>query len=132
MRIGELAAAAGTTTKTLRFYEETGLLPPTERAANGYRDYGPEVLARLDFIRRGRVAGLSLAQIREVIDVRDAGDAGDAPCHHVYRLFTARVVDIDRQIAELDALRAALIQRRDQAGEADPSTCPAETVCRYV
>lgn len=129
MRIGELAAAAGTTTKTLRFYEETGLLPPTERAANGYRDYGPEVLARLDFIRRGRVAGLSLAQIREVIDVRDAGDA---PCHHVYRLFTARVVDIDRQIAELDALRAALIQRRDQAGEADPSTCPAETVCRYV
>lgn len=129
MRIGELAAASGTTTKTLRFYEETGLLPPTERAANGYRDYGPEVLARLDFIRRGRVAGLSLAQIREVIDVRDAGDA---PCHHVYQLFTARVVDIDRQIAELDALRAALIQRRDQAGEADPSTCPAETVCRYV
>ena len=50
MRIGELAAAAGTTTKTLRFYEETGLLPPTERAANGYRDYGPEVLARLEFI----------------------------------------------------------------------------------
>ena len=129
MRIGELAAAAGTTSKTLRFYEETGLLPPTDRAANGYRDYGPEALSRLDFIRRGRVAGLSLAQIREVIDVRDAGDA---PCHHVYQLLTARVVEIDRQIADLDALRAALVQRRDQAGGADPATCPAETVCRYV
>ena len=129
MRIGELAAAAGTTTKTLRFYEGAGLLPQTERAANGYRDYGPEALSRLDFIRRGRVAGLTLAQIREVIDIRDAGDA---PCHHVYQLLTARLVDIDRQIADLDALRAALIQRRDQAGEADPSSCPPDTVCRYV
>ena len=129
MRIGELAAAAGTTTKTLRFYEDTGLLPQTERAANGYRDYGPEALSRLDFIRRGRIAGLTLAQIREVIDIRDAGEA---PCHHVYEVFAARVLDIERQIADLDALRADLSQRRDQAGEADPSACPAETVCRYV
>ena len=129
MRIGELAAASGTTTKTLRFYEECGLFPRTGRAANGYRDYGPEALGRLDFIRRGRAAGLTLAQIRDVIDIRDAGDA---PCHHVYQLITARLADIDRQIADLDVLRAALIHRRDQAGEADPSTCPADTVCRYV
>jgi len=129
MRIGELAAAAGTTTKTLRFYEDSGLLPQTERAANGYRDYGPEVLSRLDFIRRGRAAGLTLAQIREVIDIRDAGEA---PCHHVYQLLSERLGDIDRQIADLDALRGALIQRRDQAGTADPSTCPADTVCQYV
>jgi MerR family transcriptional regulator, Zn(II)-responsive regulator of zntA len=129
VRIGELAAAAGTTTKTLRFYEESGLLPQTERAANGYRDYGPEALSRLDFIRRGRAAGLTLAQIREVIDIRDAGEA---PCHHVYQLITAQLVDIDRQIADLEVLRAALIERRDQTGMADPSTCPADTVCRYV
>jgi MerR family Zn(II)-responsive transcriptional regulator of zntA len=129
MRIGELAAAAGTTTKTLQFYEECGLLPQTERAANGYRDFGPEALSRLDFIRRGRTAGLTLAEIREVIDIRDAGTA---PCHHVYQLITARLTEIDRQIADLDALRAALIQRRDQAGAADPSTCPPDTVCHYV
>jgi len=129
MRIGELAAAAGTTTKTLRFYEDSGLLPPTERAANGYRDYGPEALSRLDFIRRGQAAGLTLAQIREVIDIRDAGDA---PCHHVHELLTARVVDVDRQIADLQVLRATLIRQRDHAETADPSTCAAETVCRYV
>jgi len=129
MRIGELAAAAGTTTKTLRFYEKSGLLAKTERATNGYRDYPPEALSRLDFIRRGRAAGLTLAQIREVIDIRDAGDA---PCDHVHQLLTARVVDIDRQIADLEVLRAALIQRRERAGTADPSTCHADTVCRYV
>jgi DNA-binding transcriptional MerR regulator len=129
MRIGELAAATGTTTKTLRFYEESGLLPQTKRAANGYRDYGSEALSRLDFIRRGRAAGLSLAEIREVIDIRDAGDA---PCRHVYQLLTSRLLDIDRQIADLEVLRAALLQRRDHAETADPSSCAADTVCRYV
>jgi len=129
MRIGELAAAAGTTTKTLRFYEESGLLPPTERAANGYRDYGPEALSRLDFVHRGRAAGLTLAQIREVIEIRDTGDA---PCHHVHHLLTERLADIDRQLADLQALRATLSRQRDDTETADPSTCAAETVCRYV
>jgi MerR family Zn(II)-responsive transcriptional regulator of zntA len=129
MRIGELAAAAGTTTKTLRFYEESGLLPPTDRAANGYRDYGPEALSRLDFIHRGRAAGLTLAQIREVIDIRETGDA---PCHHVHQLLTERLADIDRQITDLQALRATLSRQREHTETADPSTCAAETVCRYV
>jgi MerR family transcriptional regulator, Zn(II)-responsive regulator of zntA len=129
MRIGELAAAAGTTTKTLRFYEESGLLAPTARAANGYREYAPDALSRLDFINRGRAAGLTLAQIREVIDIRDAGDA---PCDHVHRLLTARVAEIHRQIADLQDLRATLVRLRDHAEAADPSTCAADTVCRYV
>ena len=129
MRIGELAAAAGTTTKTLRFYEESGLLPPTHRTANGYRDYGTEALSRLDFIHRGRAAGLTLAQIREVIEIRNDGDA---PCHHVHQLLTERLADIDRQIADLQALRATLSRQRDHTETADPSTCAAETVCRFV
>ena len=58
----------GPPTKSRRFYEESGLLRPTERAVNGYRDYGPEALSRLDFIRRGQAAGLALPQIREAGD----------------------------------------------------------------
>ena len=129
MRIGELAAASGTTTKTLRFYEESGLLPEVERGENGYRDYGPETLSRLGFIRRGRAAGFTLAQIREVIDIREAGEA---PCHHVYELLSARLDEVDRQMADLGALRAALTQRRDEAAAADPSTCSPDSVCRYL
>ena len=129
MRIGELAAKAGITTKTLRFYEKTGLLPPPERAANGYRDYGPTVMSRLDFIRRGQAAGLTLAQIRDVIEIRDSGEA---PCDHVYHLLTERLADVDRHIADLQALRAILVRKRDDAESADPSTCAPDTVCRYV
>jgi MerR family Zn(II)-responsive transcriptional regulator of zntA len=129
MRIGELAAATGTTTKTLRFYEGAGLLPPPERTASGYRDYRQEAVARLDFIRRGRAAGLTLAQIREVLDIRDTGTA---PCRHVEQLLEVRLAALDQQIADLQALRANVVQLRDDAAHADPAECHPDDVCRYL
>ena len=129
MRIGELAQASGTTTKTLRFYEQAGLLPAPERTASGYRDYSPETLARLDFIRRSCSAGLTLAQIREVLHIRDAGAA---PSHHVHDLLQARLGDLDRQIADLQALRETVAHLRKVASPVDPASCEASTVCRYL
>jgi MerR family Zn(II)-responsive transcriptional regulator of zntA len=71
MRIGELAAATGTTATTLRFYERAGILSSPRRTPAGYRDYDDAAVARVDFVRRGREAGLTLAQLREVIQFRD-------------------------------------------------------------
>lgn len=129
MRIGELAEATGTTTKTLRFYEDSGLLPPPERTVSGYRDYGQDATARLDFIRRGRAAGLTLAQVREVLDIRDAGTA---PCHHVKELLDIRLTALDQQIADLQALRTNVAHLRDDAAQANPSKCQSRDVCRYL
>jgi len=129
MRIGELADAASTTAKTLRFYEEQGLLPAAERTPAGYRDYTPEAIARLDFIRRGQAAGLTLAQIRQILDIRDGGDQ---PCEHVRDLLDHRLTDLDAQIAQLTALRETITQLRDEAANAEPETCPADQVCRYL
>lgn len=129
MRIGELAALTGTTTKTLRFYEQAGLLHPAGRTTGGYRHYGQDAVARLDFIRRGRAAGLTLAQIREVLDVRDRGRA---PCRHVEELLATRLRALDAQIADLQALRASVAQLHDTARSGDPDTCGAELVCRYL
>ena len=129
MRIGELAEASGTTTKTLRFYEQAGLLPAPDRTASGYRDYAAETLPRLDFIRRSRSAGLSLAQIREVLDIRDAGAA---PCQHVRDLLQARLEELDRQIADLQALRQTVAHLRDGAATVDVLACDAGAICRYV
>lgn len=58
MKISEVAALTNTSTKTLRFYENSGLLPPPARTASGYRNYGPEIVDRLRFIHRGQAAGL--------------------------------------------------------------------------
>ncbi|WP_425308288.1 heavy metal-responsive transcriptional regulator [Ammonicoccus fulvus] len=129
MRIGEVAQASGTTTKTLRYYEEFGLLPDPDRTPAGYRDYGPDVLDRLNFIRRGQVAGLTLTQISQVLDIRDRGQA---PCQHVTDLLDTRLEVIDQQIAQLQQLRTTVAALRDDAASADPATCSPGDVCRYL
>lgn len=129
MRIGELAEASGTTPKTLRFYEKAGLLPAPDRTANGYRDYTPEMLARLDFIRRSRTVGFTLAQIREILNIRDAGAA---PCQHVQDLLETRLGELDRKIADLQALRHTVVHLSDGAATVDPTSCDATTICRYL
>lgn len=129
MRIGELAHASGTTTKTLRFYEQQGLMPDVDRTAAGYRDYSRDAIARVDFIHRGKAAGLTLAQIRRILDIRDRGHT---PCAHVLDLLDSRLAEIDRQISELRALRATITQLRAQANEIGPDTCDQAEVCRYL
>lgn len=129
MRIGEAAAATGLTTKTLRFYEDRGLLPAAQRSSNGYREYRGETLARLDFIHRGRVAGLTLTQIGDILRVRDAGTA---PCTHVVGLLARQVADLDQQIAELVALRATVAEDHDTVAAADPVACDPERICSFL
>ena len=129
MKIGEMAAMAGMTTKALRFYEERGLLPAPTRTPSGYRDYPPEVLNRLDFIRRGRNAGLTLAQISEILELRDAGQA---PCHHVEALLSDQLAQLARQIADLQELRTSVAALHDGAAAADPDACDAADICRYL
>lgn len=75
MRIGDLARASGLTTKTIRFYEQTGLLPAPPRTSGGYRDHPEQAAARLAFIRDTQTAGLTLAEIRSVLALRDRGRA---------------------------------------------------------
>lgn len=129
MRIGKLAEAAGTTTKSLRFYEQQGLLPPPERTTAGYRDYAGEAAARIDFIHRARTAGLKLAQIKQILDLRDRGQA---PCEHVRHLLDTRLSDLQQQIAELSTLRDAITALRDSAAHPEPDTCSPTQVCRYL
>ncbi|WP_275779934.1 heavy metal-responsive transcriptional regulator [Paenarthrobacter sp. Y-19] len=129
MRIGETAAAAGLTAKTLRFYEDRGLLSAADRAPNGYRDYPHETISRLEFIRRGRTAGLTLAQIGDILSVRDIGQA---PCVHVRDLLANQLRDLDAQIAELTALRATVAEFHDAAAAGDPAACDPERICSYL
>ena len=129
MRIGETAEAAGMTAKTLRFYEDRGLLPAAERAANGYRDYGQETLSRLDFIRRARTAGLTLAHIQDILHLRDAGET---PCIHVRDLLGDRLSELDTRIAEMTALRTTVASFHDDVAAADPTSCDPGEICSYL
>jgi DNA-binding transcriptional MerR regulator len=117
MKIGELARRTGMTAKTIRFYEQAGVLPAPARTEAGYRDYGPEILDRLDFVRRAQSAGLSLRDIRQVLAI---ADRGDAPCEHVASILQARLDQARATLAELAALETHLVSLLDHARTAEP------------
>ena len=102
MRSGELAAAAGVSSDTLRHYERAGLLAPPKRLANGYRAYPPEALALVLLIQRGLAIGFSLAELAVFLKARKAGAH---PCKRVHALASERLADLDRQIERLTAFR---------------------------
>ena len=126
MHIGELAKLTNTSTKTIRFYEDSGLLPPPARGASGYRDYGPEIVHRVRFIHRGQAAGLTLQKVRQILAIHDRGEV---PCGHVRQVLNARLDEVRVQIAELVALERHLQTLLDHASRGAPTEHDDSTVC---
>jgi MerR family transcriptional regulator, copper efflux regulator len=129
MRIGALATAAGCSPKTIRFYEDYGLLPAPPRTPGGYRDYPDHAVARLMFIRDAQAAGLSLAEIGDVLAVRDGGQP---PCVHVAELIAAHLAQVETRIAELRATRRALRELSQRAASTNPGDCTDSDICRIL
>ncbi|MGK2928497.1 MAG: heavy metal-responsive transcriptional regulator [Acidimicrobiales bacterium] len=120
MRIGELADHAGVTAKTVRFWESAGLLPDPARTPSGYRDYEPDAVERIAFIRHAQTAGLTLSEIRQVLDI---SDDGRPPCGHVTDLIHQHLADVDHRIRELTETRHLLGQLAERAAGQDPDDC---------
>lgn len=129
MLIGELAGATGVTAKTLRYYEQVGLLREPDRTPGGYRDYGLEVVGRVSFIRQAQAAGLTLRQIAEILAIRDDGRA---PCGHVGELVDDRLADVEARLRELRRTRRQLRELRGRLDRLDPADCPAGDICTAV
>jgi MerR family copper efflux transcriptional regulator len=124
MRIGQLAARAGTTTKTLRFYEQAGLLPQAARTPSGYRDYDMSVLDRLTFVKAAQAAGLTLAQSRDLIVARERAGPRSG---HVAASLDQLAAGLDDRIERLRALRAEVHRLRGRATSldcGDTAACP--------
>ena len=105
MKIGVLASRSGLPVKTLRYYEDLGLLPAIGRSEGGYRLFAEESLRRLEFIRRLKTLGLSLEEIHGCLAVHDAGEL---PCDDIQIQLGRQIERIDGQINELRQLRQEL------------------------
>jgi MerR family copper efflux transcriptional regulator len=124
-RIGEVATAAGVTPEALRYYEREGLLPSPLRSARGARRYGADVLDRVGFIKEAQAAGLTLRDIHILVQVRGASRRD---CQKIRRVLAARVADLDRRLAQIQAFRDVLgahLEACDRALITDTSECPA-------
>lgn len=103
MGIGTLAKRAGVGIDTVRYYERSGLLAPSQRLSSGYRRYTPLELARLRFIRRAQALGFTLSEVRELLTLSAKRDVA-----RVKRSAEAKLQDVDRKILALQKIRDGL------------------------
>ncbi len=123
MKIGELAGKAGLNPKTLRYYEEIGLLPPARRSGSGYRQYAPADVERLEFIRTAQSLGLTLEEIKEILGFRDCGES---PCPHVSFLIDKKTREIGSRTRGLRVLAKDLRRLRRAATRLPPEEVRAK------
>ena len=105
LTIGTAARAAGVNVETIRFYERRGLVAQPPKPKEGYREYSPENVSRIRFIRRAQEIGFSLREIEELLSLR-ADPSAD--CSDVREKVRAKLDIVDQKIAELKRVRAAL------------------------
>jgi DNA-binding transcriptional MerR regulator len=129
VRIGEVAQRSGVPVKTIRYYEDIGVVDPPQRTASGYRDYDDNVLERLAFVRSAQTVGLKLGEIREIVAFHARGET---PCAHVAALLTHRSAELSRRIAELERMKAELSRLARRAQSLDPRDCHPSQVCHVI
>ncbi|MBS0422566.1 MAG: helix-turn-helix domain-containing protein [Proteobacteria bacterium] len=105
MRIGELGKQSGTLVETIRYYEQVGLMPAPPRTQAGYREYRPEHLQRLIFLRRCRELGFSIEEIRSLLRLAEQRNQS---CATVTRAATQHLNDIRGKLADLRQLAQGL------------------------
>jgi DNA-binding transcriptional MerR regulator len=114
VRIGELAERAGTSARTLRYYEAHGLLE-ARRQANGYRDYDEDDLRLVREIRSLLDIGFALEETRPFVDCLRAGNESGSVCPASIAVYQRKLADLDSCIARLQAVRHRLRGELDQA-----------------
>ena len=120
MNVKHAARRTGLPAKTLRYYEEIGLVTPA-RAANGYRDYTEEDVRKLVFAGRARSLGFSLDDCRTLLSLYEDRSRTSAG---VRQLAVAQLVRIDRKLAELASMRVELSRLVDACHGDDRPDCP--------
>ena len=128
LKIGELAKRLGLNPRTIRFYEDAGVLPQPARSAGGYRVYTSCDEERLRFIKAAQRLGLKLGEIKEVLAFRDRGQR---PCSYVAQLIDARLAEVDERMRDLRTLKRELtgLQHRIRQEGAEPGE---GRFCHYI
>src|SRR4051812_41825154 len=104
-RSGELAALAGVSSDTLRYYERCGVLPPPQRTEAGYRIYSAQSLQRVALIRSALSIGFSMQELARIVKERDSGRP---PCHQVHQLAKEKLSQVEAQLREVQAMKRNL------------------------
>ncbi len=106
LKVRDVAEKLGINSQTLYFYERIGLIPSPQRSSGGYRLYSDRDLERLQFIRHLKGLGLSLQDIREILELQEDNLLS---CDRVYQHLKLKEQEIDYKIEQLQALKSQLL-----------------------
>lgn len=121
MGIGALSKQTGCNIETIRYYERIGLLPAPARTDGGHRSYRDEHLKRLTFIRRSRVLGFTIDEIRGLLDLVDEGRH---TCDEVKSITLDHLLEIRAKISDLEKLATVLQDMAAQCAGGTVPDCP--------
>lgn len=118
--IGELSRQTTVKVPTIRYYEQIGLLPEAPRTEGNRRLYGQSEVERLNFIRHSRELGFEIEDIRELLAMAAQPQSS---CHQIDSIANNHLIEIDRRIASLTALKAELSRMVDECGHGRVCDC---------
>ena len=121
MRISEAARRSGMAAKTIRFYEEVGLITPAPRTGNGYREFSDDDVRRLQFIHRARDLGFSVEESSRLLSLWSDRERASAD---VKGLALGHVARIEAKMAELRSMRDAILHLAERCHGDDRPECP--------
>lgn len=117
MSISDLAQEMRVTPRTIRYYEEMGLLTPLQHEKMNQRLYGPRERARLTLILRGKKLGFSLAEIKEMLDLYDIDHTEGLQLERAVAYGEKRLLELEEKIKELLMLKEELLDYHQQFTE---------------
>ena len=120
MNIGKVAKLSGLPAKTIRYYEDIGLVEP-ERGQNGYRHYSQNDLHTLRFLQRARSLGFSIEQCRELLSLYEDHDRASAD---VKSIAQAHLKEVEAKLVELSGMRTALEHLVESCRGDERPDCP--------
>lgn len=120
--ISELSRQVDTPVATIRYYERLGLLAPPERTQSQYRVYSKEAEERLLFIQQAKKFGLSLEEIKQIIEL---SNSGVAPCNRVRVMLKQHLNEVDQRIQEMIEFRQKLTHRYIHLDDLLPNSATA-------
>lgn len=129
MNIGEVAQRTGLERSAIRFYEQQGVVPEPSRSHSGYRVYEAEDLDLIRFVKRARSLGMTLDDIRSIVDLKN-NDV--APCAVVREIVSANARSVEQRIVELQELHRELLRLDAIAAQTSDDWPDGSCVCHIV
>jgi len=125
LQIGEVAARAGVSTDTVRYYERRRLLARAPRTGGGFRLFAPETVKRIHFIKQAQEIGLSLDEIKQLLST----GGGAQECQTVRDLLRAKLTELDERMKKMRGFRRTLTHHlttceRELKQHGDAAACP--------